>query len=111
MGTSPRAKAALATPIASEAEFKRIFSSWMQQANQGGVAVTGTVTLDANSPSTTVTDKRAGPTSYIGFMPLTARAAQEWKNLVISQQGSGTFMIGHTNNAFTDRTYTYAIMG
>lgn len=91
--------------------WRRLVYSWLKNANTGKIGNTGTVTLAAGKSSTTVTDSRAGASSYIGFMPRTPNAAMEAGNLVISGQGDGFFTIEHTNNTLTDRTFTYCIMG
>lgn len=82
---------------------------------RGKVNATGTVTLTANAATTTVTDFRATPECVILLMPTTANASAE--------QGAGTiyissrsasdnqFVITHANNAQTDRTFDYVILG
>jgi hypothetical protein len=94
--------------------------------NAGGkMNVTGTITLTANVGSTTITlsEDVLTSTSHVNFTPTTANAA--------SEQGNGTMyssiipanphaavpvpnasiVITHANNAQTDRTFTYAILG
>jgi len=112
MAESPRSRAPIAPPVSfNKGEWERRFHGWMTEANRGRVNCTGTVTLDPNQNSTTVTDSRAGTASFIGFMPTTASAAVEYGNLAVQSQGAGFFTISHSNNAITDRSYAYCIMG
>lgn len=99
-------------PMSGDKEmWRRIFQTQLQQFNKGNLQCTGTVTLTPEQNATTVLDARAGVTSFIGFMPLTPNAAVEKPLLIVELQGSGIFIVGHTNNAVDDRTYTYCIMG
>lgn len=92
-------------------QWQRTAQTAMQEINKGNINCTGNITLVAGSATTQVTDARAGPTSHIGFMPLTFNAAQENRRLIVQSQGNGYFLIGHTNNGITDRTYRYSILG
>jgi hypothetical protein len=84
---------------------------------QGKTNNTDTVTLTANSTTTTVTlaDGRLSNDTVIVFMPTTANAATEFGagSMYISAKniGSNTFTITHVNNAQTDRTFSYALIG
>lgn len=79
----------------------------------GKVNSLGTVTLDASSATTTLSDPRIGPDSWIGFMPTTANAAAELGagTLYVSSRGDGTATLAHANNAQSDRTYRYVVLG
>lgn len=77
----------------------------------GKINATGTVTLTANSATTTLADLRIGPNSIIVFMPTTANAAAEKDNLYVSSRGKETATLTHSNNAQTDRTFAYAVLG
>lgn len=71
----------------------------------------GSVTLTASAASTTLTDKRIGVYSVILFCPTTANAATATGNLYVSAKGNGTATLTHTNNAQTDRTFDYVVIG
>lgn len=71
---------------------------------------TGTLTLTAGSPTTVVEDFRVGVDSKVFLTPRTASAAAT-TGLYISSLGKQTFTITHNNNAATDRTFDYAILG
>ena len=75
----------------------------------GKINSTGTVTLTANTTTTTVSDVRAGPNSAIDLMPQTANAAAE--ACYIATQSTGSFTITHSNDTSTDRTYRYSLLG
>lgn len=76
----------------------------------GGGNNTGTVTLTASATTTTVTDTRASNTSIVVLMPTTANAAAALSTTYISST-LGSFTLTHANNAQTDRTFNYAIIG
>ena len=82
----------------------------VQLHNRGKFNVTGTLTLAANQTTTTITDTRVGPNSFIQLMPTTENAGGEvgwW----ISSRGKQTFEITHANDSRTDRTFTFVILG
>lgn len=71
----------------------------------------GTVTLTANSATTTLADSRIGINSVIHMQPTTANAATAITNVYFGAPGDGTVTINHSNNAQTDRTFLYSIIG
>ena len=79
-------------------------------AMKGKLNCTGKVTLTASASSTTVTDNRCLANSVILMQPTTANAGALGAagHIVAS---SGSFVITHPNNAQTDRTFNYAILG
>ena len=93
------------------AELARVLLGVMQ----GKLNNISEVTLTANAASTTVTDSRISNQSYIDFMPTTANAATELAAgtmYVSARDGdNGTFTITHANNAQTDRSFTFVIVG
>lgn len=99
--------------LADDAQWKRQAAAWMNEVNQGHMQNTGIFTLAANQAQTVVTDKRVGANSHIGFMARTANAAAELAsgNMYVSSQGKQTFVVTHSFNAQTDRTFVYTILG
>lgn len=98
--------------LSDDAQWKRQTAAWMLEANQGRLNNTGIVTLAANASSTTVQDERVGVDSFIGLMPRTANAATEKASGVLYVlTDKQTFTIAHSNNAQTDRTFVYSILG
>ena len=88
----------------------------ISQLIDGKINSVDTVTLTANSASTTVSDPRVGDTSVVLLMPQTAHAAAEIGNGTLyidpASYVSGTsFTITHANNSQADRTFGYAILG
>lgn len=79
----------------------------------GKINATGSVTLTASAASTAVTEGRAGDDSVILFMPTTANAASEQAagGMYVSSRGKQTFTITHANNAQSDRTFEYVVIG
>ena len=80
---------------------------------RGGLNNSGTVTLTANAATTTLTDARIGFDSAIALNPTTANAATALATTYILETGrlNGSVVITHANNAQTDRTFRWAVMG
>lgn len=87
----------------------------IQQLRKGKMECVGEVTLTANAASTTLTDTRISPQSVIVWHPTTANAATELYGgtlyITDANMGSGTATITHANNAQTDRSFRYAVIG
>lgn len=100
-----------------EKEHRRRLARSINSVLQGKLNAVSTVTLTANSATTTLTDDRITPNSFIGFMPTTANAAAALTNLYVSNRIStngttiGNATLTHANNAQTDRTFTILIIG
>lgn len=69
------------------------------------------VTLTANTTTTTITDRRIGPYSFIGLSPVTASAAAVITATYVSAQGQYTATITHPNNVDTDKQFVVVIIG
>ena len=84
----------------------------MQRGRHNNV---GTVTLTANAATTTLTDARIAADSAVIIVPTTSNASAEMGGgtIYMSEAGrvNGSIVITHANNAQTDRTYRYAILG
>jgi hypothetical protein len=95
-GTNPRAVAAV-----------------VNRMLQGGLNCAGTITLTPSAGSTLVSDPRASGTSRIVLFPTTSNAAAELGNgsVYISGKAKGSFTLAHANNAQSDRTFDYVILG
>lgn len=70
-----------------------------------------TFTLAANVATTTLSDVNIGGPSFIEFMPMTANAAAERATLYYDTPLKGSVVVHHANNAQTDRTFTYVVLG
>lgn len=71
------------------------------------------ITLDVDSPTTTVIDSRISAFSALVFAPITANAAAEIGNgtLYASSQQSGQATLTHANNGQADRSFRLLIIG
>lgn len=94
-----------------ESEHRRKIAEGTERALEGKIRSTGTVTLTASSATTTLSDIRIGSQSVILFMPTTANAAAELATMYVSARTDESATITHANNAQTDRTFGYAILG
>ena len=92
---------------------RRQIASWMREAHQGHLGNVGEVTLATSAASTSVTDFRVGPNTFIGLMPITANAAAELASggCYVSSRSAEAFTITHANTATADRTLVYCILG
>lgn len=81
----------------------------------GKLNATGSITLTANSATTTLTDARLGIDSFIDFDPMTAHAAADRAAgepyVLTANRTNGVFTLTHSNTADTDRTFKYLIIG
>jgi hypothetical protein len=106
--SSPQIRAGGGTP--------RQVADKINQIARGRIDSTGTVTLTASAASTTVSDEGgafAYESSVILLSPLTANAAAEIGagTIYVSGRSRGSFTLTHANNAQTDRTFGYVVLG
>lgn len=96
-----------------EQEHRFKIASSVNQLYDGKSDNHGTFTLTANQATTTVSDLRAGVDSKIFYTPTTANASAEVGNgtIYISAKGKESFTVTHANNAQSDRTFDYMIVG
>jgi len=99
--------------IPNSEQHRRLLGEQGQRHNQGKTNNIIVRTLTANAASTTITDARISPASYLGFMPETANAAAEIATLYVSDSGrvGNSVAVSHANNAQTDRTFRIVIVG
>lgn len=97
-------------PGTDETDLKKIVLA-IQQLAAGRSNATGSVTLTASAASTVVTNDNFAAGSTVYFTATTSNAAAGVTAMYISARAKGTFTITHANNAQTDRTYLYAIVG
>ena len=72
---------------------------------------TGSVTLTASTTTTTVTNARIGVDTQISLTPTTANAATALGTTYQSSNAAGSLVLTHANNAQTDRTFKYTLVG
>lgn len=87
----------------------------VRQILEGRSNAVGTVTLTANAASTTVPAPTCGAQSLPFLFPMTAHAAAELASgncfVLASNVSNGQFIISHSNNAQTDRTFGWLAIG
>lgn len=99
------------TYLDDQAQWLRLIANAVNGMLQGKTLNIGTVTLTANSATTPLVDSRIGPKSFIGFMPTTSNAAGALSGLYVTARGDGTATLNHANNAQSDKTFTYTVIG
>ena len=77
----------------------------------GKLNVNGTLTLTANGTTTTLTDFILDSASHIALMPMSANAAAALANVSFGSPTNGSVVLTHANNAQTDRTFRYSVIG
>ncbi len=77
----------------------------------GKLNILGSVTLTANSATTTLSDDLISDSSALFFTPRTANAAAGLTALYYNDPTAGSVVLNHANNAQADRTYDYAVIG
>ena len=75
----------------------------------GKINSVGTVTLTANSTTTTLTDPRINPNSKISLTATTSTAAASTGLYVTA--GTGSAVITHNSTADANKTFAFAIFG
>lgn len=87
----------------------------LNSALTGKLNALGEVTLVAGGATTTLTDARLTIGSFIKFDPMTANAATELAAgtlyVLEANRRNGSFVLTHANNAQTDRTFKYFVVG
>jgi len=99
--------------LPSEATNPREVSQVVNNILEGKLNSTGSFTCTASAATTAVTDFRVGKESVILLMPTTANAASELGagTIFVSTRAKQSFTVTHANNAQTDRTFDYVVIG
>lgn len=100
--------------LPKEGASTRQISDRVNDLIQGRSNATGTVTLTAGAASTTVSKTTINASAGIFLFPTTAHAAAEMGNGTLYGSvtpGGGSFTLTHANNAQTDRTFYYLVIG
>jgi len=90
---------------------RREIAQGVNNALDGILNSTGTVTLTENITTTVILDQRIGVDSYIKLSPTSANAAAIVASIYISSKGKKTATVTHTSDANTDKTFDYLIIG
>lgn len=100
--------------LVDDKEHRRQIARRLNLITQGKLNVTLDVTLTANAASTTVTDPRIGfYSAVVPAMAMTKDAATELAtgNVYVDTLMKGSCVVHHANNAQTDRTIRFLIIG
>jgi hypothetical protein len=100
--------------LADDKEHRREIARRLNLITQGKLNITLDVTLAANVASTTITDPRIGfYSAVVPAMAGTKDAAAELAtgNLYVDTLTKGSCVVHHSNNAQTDRTIRFLIIG
>ena len=76
----------------------------------GKINSISSLTLTANTTSTTITDLRCTASSVVTLMPTTSNAASALATTYITVTKQ-SFTITHANTSTTDRTFHYSVIG
>jgi hypothetical protein len=97
-------------PVGSD---PRELAAVVNRMNLGKLNCVGEVTLQPNQAATTVLDSRVTSGSFIGLTPLSPEAAAELAGgmLHVSARASGSFTLGHSSIAETERKLAYLVIG
>lgn len=82
----------------------------LNQALRGQLSATLQITLVANDYTSSFTDTRVGPISFLGLTPLTWHAANALPGLWWELDGT-TVVIHHANSPDTDQLFNVCIIG
>jgi len=88
-----------------------IVIDFINQIMRGRINATQDITLTVSATTTTITDSRIGPKSFIGFMPQTANAKTALANIYVTGRTKGSATINHASSVNTDQTFTCLILG
>ena len=100
--------------LADDKEHRREIARRLNLITQGKLNITFDVTLAANVASTTVSDPRIGfYSAVVPAMAMTRNAAAELAsgNVYVDTLLKGSCVVHHSNNAQTDRTIRFLIIG
>jgi hypothetical protein len=94
-----------------EKQHRYLMAVALNNVLRGKVLSTGSKTLTANAATTTLSDPNIGANSVILLMPKTANAAGALATTYFTALDTGTCTINHTNDAQTDKTFNYVVLG
>jgi len=111
--TSPRASASQRNtppPLSwsNVDEWVRMVAESVRLLFDGRVNTVGQVTLRTSQVTTSITDPRISPDSFVQLSPMNANAGGELGIYVVP--GNGSAVINHASNG-TTRTFKYVILG
>lgn len=97
-------------PFPRETDLEKLITAIRELASGRSNAV-GSVTLTADTTSTTVTAVTCGAGSTVLLQPTTANAAAALGTTYIGTVSNGSFVITHASATTEDRTFRYVCIG
>jgi|TARA_R110001592_G_scaffold93181_1_gene270802 hypothetical protein len=89
----------------------RLIASSLNNTIDGKINSTGSITLTANTTTSTLTNARIGENSTIVFMPTTANGRTALNTLYVSARVNGSATLTHASSGNTDQTLGFTIFG
>ncbi len=109
--TNPRGYPTAPPYWANAEEGFRKLAELINSLRDGKINSVGSVTLTANSTTTTLSDPKIGPNSHVSLTPTTDSATTAWAAGIKVVSSDGTATLTHNNTADLDKTLTYSILG
>ena len=97
--------------LSDEKEHRRQLATLLNNTIKGKLNAVTSVTLAASSTTTTITDARIGPNTFIGLEPTTANAASARASLYVSARTKGSATLAHASSANVDQTFMVLLIG
>jgi len=97
--------------LSPQGDDARRIASVVNLAMQGKLNATALVTLTPAAASTVLSDRRIGPDSFLGLMPLSASAAASLATTFVASRAAGSATLAHASDAATDRHFGILIIG
>ena len=94
-----------------DVQHRQLIADTVNKMMTGRANNASSLTLTANAATTTVTDPAFESSMVPVLMATTANAAVATANVYVSSRVKGSFVLTHTNNAQTDRTFLYTRQG
>ena len=101
--------------FASLTAWLRMFFDVFSVTRRGKLDCVGEFTLTESAATTVLNDIRLSPQSVVCFDPKTANAATELYGgtmyTLTANRGNSAWTVTHANNAQSDKTFAYSIIG
>lgn len=97
--------------LSNDVEHRRQLALAIGETIQGKLNTVTSVTLTPSATTTTLTDSRIGPNTYIGLEPLTANAATARASLYTSARTKGSATLTHASSVNADQTFSVLLIG
>lgn len=99
------------TSMDDEKQHRTLIATALNNVLRGKLLPTAVVTLADGAATTTLTNPAIGANSLVLLMPTTAHAAAALVSIYFDTFLKGSCKINHVNDADTDKTFTYLVIG